>query len=196
VSTVRLLELPHIDEVDNGPALDSALVKIGAFLAEKRLTGVFGVRKLHRHFLVDDDEVVLSILDASEQIIRTSVVALNQVGASQACQWGFFPDGGSVVLGWSAEAKGTPEIEADLLCIGAFLSREGLTGILAVELVDCGLRTDPSIVFLEDTNEDARTQWSRPVSVSEVDGYPAGWRFSVTGERIDAWWCNADGRSH
>lgn len=196
MTSATQLMLPHIDEVEHGPELESAVDQIGDFFAENGLIGLFGVRKLHRHFDVDDDEALLSRLDAAEQIIRTSVVARSRVGAHQACQWGFFPDGGLVVLGWSADVSNSPEIEAALPKIGKFLSERGLTGLLAVELRDWGLRAGPGAVLLENTDEGARTQSTRVIPSAEMPGRPASWNFSETGRPIVALGCGYSGNTH
>ena len=197
MTRVAQLDLPRIDETENGPALEAALVKVGIFLAEEGLTGVFAVRKLHRHFDLAVGEVLLSSLASDEPVMWTRVVPRGRVMINQACQWGFFPDGTCVVLGWwSTEVQGVPEIRAALSKIGVFLSHEGLTGLLAVELLDCDLQVDAGMALLETTDVVARVQRTTAIPVAEVHGFPAAWSISPAGKPIGRRWCLESGGDH
>jgi len=192
--TTAVLKPPHITEAANGEILDSALAKLGGFLAEKKLTGVFGARTLHSHFGLADNEAMLDRADA-DGTVWTRVVSLDEASGHQPVEWGFFPNGDSVVLSWSADAQGGSYSEAMLAQVGAFLAREGLTCVLAI-----GLLGDPVAggkVLLELTDKARRVQWTRAVSAGEVDGeLPAGWSFSETGKAMPGTWCSTRNCSH
>ncbi|HSE61119.1 MAG TPA: hypothetical protein VLA88_02395, partial [Candidatus Saccharimonadales bacterium] len=64
MTTLQLLEPPHIRDAANGPELDDALNKLGAFLVQAGLTDVFGARTLHKHFEVGDGEALLDTINA------------------------------------------------------------------------------------------------------------------------------------
>lgn len=196
MTTVRLLDPPHILEAASGAELDSALEKAGQFLATKGLTDVLGVQTLHTHFSIADDEAALDTVD-TDGTIWTNVVSLDSVQPSQATAWGFFPDGSSVALGYShgAGMLRDSRVEAAVAQFGVFLAQNGLTRVLAAQLVDS--QTGPGKVLLELTDEISRVQWTREVSAAEVGDEPAaGWVFSATGAPMARNFCSTNDNRH
>ena len=194
--TVQLLDPPHILDVVQGEALESALETAGAFLAKEGLGDTFAIRTLHKHFEVAANEVLRDEFNGTD-LITTSVVGRNEVSEDQESQWGFFPDGTRVALSWSTDSGHTPSVREALIKIGAFLADKALTRVIAIELRGNDLKPGPGEVLLELTDAANRTQQTTVVPLTAIGSeLPAGWTVSASGRVTPGTWCSTNNRSH
>ncbi len=83
------------------------------------------------------------------------------------------------------EVRRGPELDAALEKVGAFLADEGLTDVLAVQVLHSHFPVAAGETLLEVTDEDARVQVTRVVPITKVsDEQAATWRFGSDGRPV------------
>ncbi len=90
------------------------------------------------------------------------------------------------------EVRRGPELDAALEKVGAFLADEGLTDVLAVQVLHSHFEVALDEALLEVTDEEARVQVTEVVPADQVsDEQAATWRFMLDGSPVVMGWCSS-----
>jgi hypothetical protein len=99
ISVTAWAELPHISDVEPlGPADMACLDEVRSVLEKHGALDRFGINLIHRHFELEDDEIVLESTECTtrRQVVEVRPRAVIQHGNVIATQWIFGAKGNAM----------------------------------------------------------------------------------------------------
>lgn len=190
---------PAIEEAVSGTELMRCLEVITPLWTDHHLAELFVVVKLHGHELHGDGEALLVTKHEAERKLRTAVVPLGSVDASQANAWRFALNGERVPMSYGATMRGGLHLPMDLAglggqldLIGSFFVRNGLTDKLAVIALQALVTLDlEREALLESTAPETRTQVSEVIPRASTAGHEAAVYILSRGQWVGMGWCGS-----